>query len=419
MSVDHPTKVTSSSKTHSIGADTRTDTSAKPAKPYPEFPLFAHATGRWAKKIRGKLVYFGRWEDPTAALNKYFEQKDALHAGREPRPDPEALTVKGLANAYLNHKQAMLDNGDLSPRTLKNCNEATDVLIERLGKHRAISDLGPDDFAKLRNWMGKKWGPVRVRDFVQRIRSVFKYGFDVGLMETPMRFGPGFARPSKKTIRVSRAEKGARMFEANELEAILGKAGISMKAMILLGVNCGFGNSDCGTLPLSALDLEGGWVNYHRPKTGITRRCPLWPETVAALQETLANRRKPKDSADAGLVFLTAKGGSWHKKIDDNPISKEMRKLLDELKINGHRNFYALRHTFETIGGEAKDQVAVDHIMGHARDDMASVYRERISDERLKAVSDHVRKWAFAMTKPKPIQPSAGDQESNEQPMPQ
>ena len=62
------------------------------------------------------------------------------------------------------------------------------------------------------------------------------------------------------------------------------------------------------------------------------------------------------------------------------------------------RQFGALRHTFETIGGEAKDQVAVDHIMGHARDDMASVYRERISDERLRAVTDHVRAWLF----PKP-----------------
>ena len=49
----------------------------------------------------------------------------------------------------------------------------------------------------------------------------------------------------------------------------------------------------------------------------------------------------------------------------------EMRKLLDSRGINGSRNFYALRHTFETVGGEAKDQVAVDHIMGHARDDMA------------------------------------------------
>ena len=76
--------------------------------------------------------------------------------------------------------------------------------------------------------------------------------------------------------------------------------------------------------------------------------------------------------------------------------------MLDALGITGNRNFYALRHTFETIGGEAKDQIAVDHIMGHARDDMASVYRERISDERLKAVSEHVRKWAFGVKDEKP-----------------
>jgi integrase len=74
-----------------------------------------------------------------------------------------------------------------------------------------------------------------------------------------------------------------------------------------------------------------------------------------------------------------------------------MRKFLDALGISGNRSFYALRHTFETIGGEALDQVAVDHIMVHARDDMASIYRERISDEQLKAVSDHVRRWVFGL----------------------
>ena len=100
----------------------------------------------------------------------------------------------------------------------------------------------------------------------------------------------------------------------------------SLKAMILLGVNCGFGNADCGTLPLSALDLVGGWVNYHRPKTGITRRCPLWPETVAALKDVLAARKEPKNPADAGLVFITYKGESWHKPEDRNPISAEMRR---------------------------------------------------------------------------------------------
>jgi integrase len=71
-----------------------------------------------------------------------------------------------------------------------------------------------------------------------------------------------------------------------------------------------------------------------------------------------------------------------------------MEKLLNKLGLarRGH-TFYALRHTFETIGGDSRDQVAVDAIMGHSRDDMASVYRERIDDARLRAVAQHVRQW--------------------------
>ena len=60
-------------------------------------------------------------------------------------------------------------------------------------------------------------------------------------------------------------------------------------------------------------------------------------------------------------------------------------------------NFYTLRRVFETVGGGTKDQVAVDVIMGHAPDqnDMASIYRQDVSDERLKAVSEHVYGWVF------------------------
>jgi integrase len=126
------------------------------------------------------------------------------------------------------------------------------------------------------------------------------------------------------------------------------------------------------------------------------RKCWLWPETAQAIGEWLAERPEPTKPEDAGLVFITAKGGSWAKETTDNPVSKETRKLLDRLGINGQRSFYTLRHTFETIAGESRDQVAVDAIMGHVDGSRAATYRERISDERLQAVADLVRGWLLA-----------------------
>ena len=33
----------------------------RPQKPYDGFPLTAHPSGVWCKRIRGRLYYFGRW----------------------------------------------------------------------------------------------------------------------------------------------------------------------------------------------------------------------------------------------------------------------------------------------------------------------------------------------------------------------
>ncbi|MHB1038666.1 MAG: hypothetical protein ACYC0Y_28920, partial [Pirellulales bacterium] len=96
----------------------------KPSKPYPDFPLFPHATGRWAKKIRGKLVYFGPWGDATAALAKYQEQRDDLHAGRTPRTKNGGLTIKDLCNRFLTAKTRMVGVGEMEKTTFSQYHHA-------------------------------------------------------------------------------------------------------------------------------------------------------------------------------------------------------------------------------------------------------------------------------------------------------
>ena len=211
-----------------------------------------------------------------------------------------------------------------------------------------------------------------------------------------MRYGQGFKRPTKKTLRIHRARQGVKLFTAEEVRRLLAAADVPMKAILLLGINCGLGNSDCGNLPVSALDLGTGWLDFPRPKTGISRRCPLWPETIEALRQGLAGRPAAKKEQHTNLVFITKYGMPWAKDVPDSPITKETRKLLDRLGIDGHRNFYTLRHTFRTVADEVKDQPAADYIMGHEVPHMSAVYRETISDQRLKAVTEHVRKWLFA-----------------------
>jgi len=122
----------------------------------------------------------------------------------------------------------------------------------------AVEDLRPDDFENLRVGLAET---VRIGHEVNRVRIIFNYGFKNGLIDKPVLFGELFQRPNKKTLRKERAKKGPRMFEAEELRTILRAASQPLMSMILLGVNCGYGNAGVGNLPCSA--LNGGWVGKH------------------------------------------------------------------------------------------------------------------------------------------------------------
>ncbi len=394
----------------------------KPPKQSYSFHLTAHNNGQWCKKIRGKLHFFGVWTDPQAALERYLAVAADLHAGRRPRLNllPDALTVKDVCNRYLTYQLERAESGEIGHRWFEDCRCVVESFARFIDPLRLVEDLGPEDFQKfrrrlVREGLGGKTGlgVHALNRAITIIRSMFKYAYDCDLVSKPVRYGKAFDRPSatlkRKSRKAAELENGKRLFKASEIITLFDAANTSLRAMIRLGINCGFGNIDCARLPISCVNLEKGVIDFARPKTGIERTIPLWSETVRALHEALRNRPESKDGDLNKLFFLTPTGLSWvrehvrraqggriEKVVRVDAIAKEFSELLSttEVKRKGI-GFYTLRHTFRTWADEVKDQHAIHRIMGHAIPGMSGIYVEEIGLDRLRAVVEHVRKKLF------------------------
>jgi integrase len=381
---------------------------SKPKKPYPEFPLSIHQSGRWFKKHKGRFYYFGPVDDWQSALDKYEREWPYIIQGKTAPPSgsEHGATVADVCNSFLNMKRPLLDSGELSHRTFEDYFLICEKIVVTFGKNRIASDLRPEDFGNLRSEFASIHGPHRLTKDITVTKMVFRHGHEVRLLENPVLYGGGlFDKPSRKSIRRARNAAGPKMFEADEIRLVLEAADSIMRSMVLLGINFGFGNTDVATLTQTAVDFDGGWIDFSRWKTEIHRRIPMWPETSEALRIAITKRPKPTDNADSDLCFLTKHGQRWvrtqPKKNSDrmtalDALGQKFRKFLDSLDINGRRNFYGFRHSFQTIAEECRDLSAVKSVMGHSDDfNMSGQYRERISDERLRAVADVVRAWLW------------------------
>lgn len=384
--------------------------SRKPAKSKSGFPLTRHPSGRWCKKVKGRFYYFGKIaDDPDgkAALDLWLAQRDDILAGRKPRADHSGLTLDDLVQQFLHYKRQLVESGELAERTWTRYRNCCKFLLDHFGRTCPAARLRPEDFQELRAVMAKRWGAAAMANEIQMTRTLFRYGHEAELLDTPIRFGPGFRKPSAKTLRQTKVDNGPRMFQPEQIRALLEVATVNMRGMILLAINGGLGNTDIAMLPEEAIDLETCWLDWPRPKTAIARRVPLWPETVDAIQNVIAERTTPNHEADRELLFIGRRGENYTGRHKGYRIGGEFQRACLKAGVAG-RSFYDLRRSFQTVGEDARDLVAVQSIMRHAppANDMSNIYRQRVSDERLRAVVDTVRVWLFEP-------PADGDEDTN------
>ena len=236
--------------------------------PYEDFPLSYHPpSGRLYKTVHRKRIYFGYARNWKEALAEWLRTKDEHLAGRKPRPKSNGKFSLGmLCNRFLTAQHHKLQTGEISPRHFGDCKTTTDRIVKAFGATRAVEDLDSADFAKLRKRLAEGRNAESLGNEINRVRGVFKFAFDNGLISRPVCYGSDFKRPNRRALRKVRNSRPQRFFEAAEIRTMLGSANLQMKAMILLAVNGGLGNSDIANLPLSAIDLQSAWLDFPRPR---------------------------------------------------------------------------------------------------------------------------------------------------------
>lgn len=411
---------------------------AKPTKPYPEFPLTPHPNGQWVKKIKGDLYYFGRWHEDRqgkAALADWLSRKDAIYAGLDAlrvTAVNDAMTIGRLMGMFLQAKRTAMLAKELSPATYADYLAELQAFTNATGTDAQVAKLKPEHFAKYGEILTttRKLGRHARRRTLAYIKAMLNWGAENGYYPPPT-YGIGFAAPDTRpdAIRQAKAREGKadhskRIVTGDEITCLVDNANTQFRAAILLGVNCGLGPADVGRLRWRHIDLETGQLNMPREKTGRERQGYLWKKTREALKAVTSLKHNAaaiqKEGADA-LVFLTRTGRPMYREQEiirdgvsvgvriDQAISPEFWKLAKRLKIQGATH-YRLRHTFKTLGKKARDHDALDLCMGHRDQSTGGVYdHEEIEFSRIKKVAKVVYRKLWP--KPKEVtQRGAGNQ---------
>jgi len=351
-----------------------------------KFPLTLHPTGQFCKKIKGKLYYFG--SDKKIAIQRYLEQSSYLHGGKTIQPTSAVsnLSLKTLCNLYLDHQQSMVAIGEIKWRHVNDQTILLRYFVKYMGSNRGVSDISAVDLQNYRTKLiGAGKAPNTINNRIAVIKALYHWAIDNQIVETA---------PNLKAIKKITSQHNERpTFTFKQIQRLLDNADIQMKAMILLGLNCGFGCTDCAELKWENIDLANSRVIFPRGKTGIRRNLTLWHETIQALQCV------PKRGE---IVFYTVKGNSWVRAIrsvnkdgrekctKEDAVSKQFSKLLKKAGIKTEKGvgFYTLRRTAATLAARSGDPFAVQRLLGHADLKMASVYVQDVSEQTDRVVNN-------------------------------
>lgn len=315
-------------------------------------PLWFHAaSGQWCKKIKQKVVYFGK--DHDAALKQWAEHKDRLLAGL-PIVENRSPSITELANLYIDaiKRRAAVDG--LSRTYIKTVEERLGKVISITGRNAKLQGYTIAEWENLRillgrNRDGSESAPNTLGNRIEMVRLLCHWSNEQSY--TTIKIPSTFCKPQRKVVRRFRNEKRKSLWISREdIRKLIENADVTTKPVILLGINCGLGASDIARIRHDDIDLDAKevWLTIARQKTETIRHLYLWPETVQALREydavrpVLALHPKYNDR-----LLLTHHRRPWVDN-DGDRVGPMLRRLRERAGIVSDVSHYALRRSLLT-----------------------------------------------------------------------
>jgi integrase len=356
----------------------------KPKWPYRSETILTPApNGQWMKKHKGRPHYFGVWADPGAALMRWREQWPMIVAGHQPKASLARHAAFGEALcAFLDSKHKEYERGDLAWPSFRDYRTLAKRLLASIPRSRPVAALGPHDFARV-------LADASGLSATTRASLVYKTGAIVKWVNAQcgvtIEVGEGFQAPPRRAIRRQlNQSRGGKALEPNSIHRMLQVASPQMRAIMLLGINGGYGNADIAKIESSHVNLDGNLIDYYRGKTEAKRIVPLWTETADAIREVFKPRQRLLFVGKTGRP-LTSRG--------THDICRVMAEVRTASGVTA--TFYQFRYTFATVAAEVGDDHAMKLIMGHTIDGMSEGYIQRFPRERIERVVQHVHDWLY------------------------
>jgi len=302
------------------------------------------------------------------------------------------MTLKELCDLYLRFQHSKVLADDLTAKHHNDQISSLSKLMSFLGQGLKIESISTLDLQNYTRKLQSAYGSVhRLNLNISIMKAMFHWARRNDILENI----PNIDAVSKGKV----VHQEMYTFNSGQIKKLLSIADVKMQAMIWLGVNCGFGCTDCGKLKCKELDFKNSRVKLARNKTGVRRNLPLWPETMQALKEL------PRSGQ---LVFYTSQGHPWVRTLiktngdgereymSVNRITPTFSRLMKKVGIHAPKGtgFYALRRTAATMAVRSGDPFAVQRLLGHVDLTMATRYVQDVS-EQTDRVIENSRKYVI------------------------